>query len=429
MWAFGRAMVAIAAGAACLAAATPAAADVRFAAPGASGPGPCNPTPCDIQVAVESAGGGDEVIVLPGDYSEGSDKLSVSAPIQLHGLAGQPRPRILSTASSALEVTAAGALVQDLRIDHSGGPGGVALDIEAASTADRVVATSSANIACLPAFGAVIRDSVCESTATNQAAVRFIYSGAFGPTAPSSTASLINVTAVATAGNSSAIDMRTMDVGIQTLNATNVIASGSGTAADVSAANGGASVTINLDHSNYDTQNEAGTSATVTDPGSGTNQVAAPQFADPASGEFHEAAGSPTINAGANDGLLGPLDLDGQPRIQGSAPDIGADEFVPPAATTPPGDSFPPDTGIRKGPKKKTFKRHVKFEFGGSEPGVTFECQLDDNGWEPCTSPVKLKGLKRGKHVFAVRAIDQAGNADPTPADRRWKVTKRPKNR
>ncbi len=60
---------------------------------------------------------------------------------------------------------------------------------------------------------------------------------------------------------------------------------------------------------------------------------------------------------------------------------------------------------------------------------MTFECQLDEGGWEPCTSPVKLKGLRRGKHVFAVRAIDAAGNADPTPADRRWKITKKHKKK
>jgi hypothetical protein len=92
-------------------------------------------------------------------------------------------------------------------------------------------------------------------------------------------------------------------------------------------------------------------------------------------------------------------------------------------------DSFPPNTGIRKGPQEKTDKRKVTFEFGGSEPGVTFQCRLDGNDWEPCNSPEKLRGLKRTKHVFAVRAIDAAGNADPTPADRRWKIKKKRKRK
>jgi large repetitive protein len=93
-------------------------------------------------------------------------------------------------------------------------------------------------------------------------------------------------------------------------------------------------------------------------------------------------------------------------------------------------DGFPPDTGIRKGPKQKTDKRKAKFEFGGSEPGVTFECRLDEGliagPWLPCTSPYRLRGLaRRTKYVFFVRAVDVSGNADPNPADRRWKVTKK----
>jgi hypothetical protein len=97
-------------------------------------------------------------------------------------------------------------------------------------------------------------------------------------------------------------------------------------------------------------------------------------------------------------------------------------------------DSFPPDTGIRKGPQKKTDKRKATFEFGGSEPGVTFECRLDEGlihgPWVACTSPQRIRGLaRRTKYVFAVRAVDASGNADRTPADRRWKVTKRKKKK
>jgi hypothetical protein len=411
-----------------LACAGPASADVLFADPAGSPAGTCKPPdpPCTLQRAVEvQAVGGDEVVLNSGTYIEGANEVTIDDPIDLHGAVGEARPTISSTAAGpAVDVDAAGAVVRDLRIEHSVAINGVALDIQVPATAERVIATSSANIACLPGLGAVIRDSICHSTALNEAAVRFFTSG--GP----STATLINVTAVASAGNSNAIDLQVFDQGVQTLNATNVVASGSGTAADVSAVNNGdafAEVTINLDHSNYDTENEPGGDTTVTDPGSGTNQLAAPQFSDAASAGFHQLAGSPTIDAGAAVAGLGAADIDGEARRQGAAPDIGADEFTV-AAPPPAGDKFPPDTGIRKGPKKKTFKRHIKFEFGGSEPGVTFECQLDDNGWEPCTSPKKYKRLKRGKHVFAVRAIDAAGNADPTPADRKWKITEKPKH-
>jgi hypothetical protein len=88
----------------------------------------------------------------------------------------------------------------------------------------------------------------------------------------------------------------------------------------------------------------------------------------------------------------------------------------------------PPETKILKGPQKRTRKRKAKFQFGGSEPGLTFECSLDENAFAPCTSPEKFRHLKRTKHVFAVRAVDAAGNRDPTPADRSWTI-KKPKRK
>jgi hypothetical protein len=76
--------------------------------------------------------------------------------------------------------------------------------------------------------------------------------------------------------------------------------------------------------------------ATVTNPGTGVgNQTAAPLFTDAGAGLFHEAVGSPTIDAGAAVDLMGSADIDADPRTVGAAPDIGADEFVSSPPTPP----------------------------------------------------------------------------------------------
>jgi hypothetical protein len=87
-------------------------------------------------------------------------------------------------------------------------------------------------------------------------------------------------------------------------------------------------------------------------------------------------------------------------------------------------DKVPPDTKIVKGPPKKTHKRTVKFKFVSTEAGSTFQCKLDRKPFKACASPKKYKKLKPGKHVFKVRAIDKAGNVDPTPAKRKFTVLK-----
>jgi hypothetical protein len=89
---------------------------------------------------------------------------------------------------------------------------------------------------------------------------------------------------------------------------------------------------------------------------------------------------------------------------------------------SPPKDVTPPDTKIVKAPPKKATKTTVEFEFDASEAGSTFQCKLDRKPFKACRSPRTYKKLKPGKHVFKVRAIDRAGNVDPTPAMRRFTI-------
>jgi CSLREA domain-containing protein len=89
-----------------------------------------------------------------------------------------------------------------------------------------------------------------------------------------------------------------------------------------------------------------------------------------------------------------------------------------------PGDEVDsaPQTRIVKGPKGKVAKATVKFKFSSSEKGSSFRCKLDRKPYRVCKSPKKYKSLKPGKHVFKVRAVDRAGNIDPTAAKRKFTV-------
>ena len=81
-----------------------------------------------------------------------------------------------------------------------------------------------------------------------------------------------------------------------------------------------------------------------------------------------------------------------------------------------------PKTKITKGVPRKSDTRKVRFKFKSSRPHSTFECRLDKTAWRACVSPKKVKDLDRGQHKFRVRAIDPAGNVDPTPARDSFKV-------
>jgi len=89
----------------------------------------------------------------------------------------------------------------------------------------------------------------------------------------------------------------------------------------------------------------------------------------------------------------------------------------------------PPETKITKHPANKSKKPNAKFKFSSDEPGATFECKLKGNGldqevkqFNDCDSPRKYKGLDQGKFKFQVRAVDDGGNVDSSPAKDKFKV-------
>ncbi len=166
---------------------------------------------------------------------------------------------------------------------------------------------------------AIVRDSLFDASGTNALAVF----GAGG----SPTVTLRNVTAIASGEGAVAIGSfhENPEPGNDTLDLKNVIARGQ--ALDLDAGGSGeGTAAITVSNSNFASVEARGGGAIVQ---GSNNQAAAPLFLSTATGDFREAAGSPTIDAGVID-QLGALDLDGRPRVLGSAPDIGAYEFAPP---------------------------------------------------------------------------------------------------
>src|SRR5262245_33196376 len=312
-----------------LAAPSVASGAVRHAAPGASGPEPCNPAPCSLVQAVEGAADGDRVIPAPGKYTLTAE-LELDTAIDVGGEPGAALPTLVFDFDS-LRIEHPDAVLHDVRIEMPGPAMAVPLLVEA-GRAERVFSfTGEMTGGACGVLAGLLRDSVCWGGFSNGLAV-----GASGP--GSAHVDLINVTANATHfGSSSGAEL--------TVNAVNLLSQGRGATKDVYVdVNTGSSAAITLSHSNFssvDTSLSAGTDYTYTQPGTNGNQTAEPLFVNAGAGDLHQQAGSPTIDAGISDPLLGGADLDGKPRSQPSCaggspiPDIGAYESAPAACAKP----------------------------------------------------------------------------------------------
>ena len=82
-------------------------------------------------------------------------------------------------------------------------------------------------------------------------------------------------------------------------------------------------------------------------------------------------------------------------------------------------DTTAPRTSILKHPSKliRTRQRRVKavFRFGSNEAASTFVCKVDRNLLRFCGRRLVMRAGV-GRHTIQVRARDEAGNVDQTPA-------------
>lgn len=92
-------------------------------------------------------------------------------------------------------------------------------------------------------------------------------------------------------------------------------------------------------------------------------------------------------------------------------------------------DKTPPDTTIAAFPSNPSPFSTASFSFTGSDSGsglASFQVQLDGAGFASGSSPANYTALANGSHTFQVRAVDAAGNMDPTPASYAWIVDTTP---
>jgi hypothetical protein len=80
-----------------------------------------------------------------------------------------------------------------------------------------------------------------------------------------------------------------------------------------------------------------------------------------------------------------------------------------------------PDRASAK-PAAKTSSTDASFRFSSNERHASFDCALDGAAFAPCSPPQQYTGLAIGDHEFRVRAVDRAGNRDPTPASHKWTI-------
>ena len=288
----------------------------RYASPTGSGTECTQPKPCSFNEAVGKAGAGDEVIVLGGTYS-----LSATATLpfaatgaQVHGDPSGPIPKIKGAFLGYLLVDVAPkSRVSFLEFENTSSEfafGSLCAGVE--SIFERIRAVSIGKYATGIALeNCLVRDSL--AFASGQLSV-----GLTGTTNVPGTAvgTAVNVTAIASGPESVAVRSTTgpFPGSSYTLTVKNSIALGT---TDVEAMPAfGNSTLLTIAASNYRSHKETPPSHVID---VGGNQSALPIFVDSASGDFREAAGSPTIDAGFADPQAGTLDLAGNARTQGWA--------------------------------------------------------------------------------------------------------------
>jgi hypothetical protein len=105
----------------------------------------------------------------------------------------------------------------------------------------------------------------------------------------------------------------------------------------------------------------------------------------------------------------------------------GTFEFPP--GEEPPADSTPPETIITTSVPAFTGTSEVTIEYTGTDDvtaagSLEYSYSVDSGNWAAWSTGTSaiVSGLSDGQHTFGVKARDEAGNEDPTPAETSFTV-------
>lgn len=297
-----------------LAAATTASAANRYASPTGTGTTCGEFAPCDLPTAVNGAGVGDFVRVASGTYNLTSPLVVNTGDVAIVGESGAKRPVINSTGAFLIDnADPAGLYLRDLRI-NANADSGSSIFARSATINRLDIATTSGIYQALAVRDLFMMDSVVRSVTVGGVAVVTTNATIFGSTIIANADSGSRALSVYPPyfGPSPTAEVSVM----------NSILVGGNTSIDLSP-DAGSSALLNIDYSSYSGVAANATSTTNV----GTHNVGAPLLVDlPGRTDIHQAPGSPTLNAGNPAATSLGLDFEGQARIVGPAPDIGADE-------------------------------------------------------------------------------------------------------
>jgi hypothetical protein len=403
-----------------------AAPTVFHVAPSGSGSECTVAEPCNIVGALTSLAKPGDVVQAAGNQgsyglpnSPTMANIVVGQEVTLEGEPGEPMP-VLYTEANGLGVELKfAAKIVDFAV-HDEKANATAILGTTQSTLERVLATSNNGSGCSAPFESTILDSACSGS------IGIFDDIGGGPTFTN----LRNDTFYGTSEGG----LFAAAGGSYVIEAVNTIFLSPGP--DIRADNlGSATVEVATTHSSYSKASEEN-GATVTPEGTQGNQAAAPMLSNPAAGDLHELATSPTVDAALPSPANGTLDLDGNPRALPSsiscagpgptAPDIGAYEFAPPTPSCPEPTPTPiPPSAGRVGVKILSLRKHgstVTLRFAATGGATGFQCRLDRRKWSRCRSPKRYRHLEPGRHSFAVRAAGPAGATLGAPLRRRFVI-------